>query len=79
MFRVVLANDLSPTACEAMRLNVNYNGVGEPAAPSDQEPQEEKPSEEAKQDAPPQPNDELPNGRRSGCRGRVRVNEGDAM
>jgi tRNA (guanine26-N2/guanine27-N2)-dimethyltransferase len=27
-FRYVLANDLSPAACQAMRQNVNINGLG---------------------------------------------------
>jgi tRNA G26 N,N-dimethylase Trm1 len=31
--RVVLANDLSPSACEAMRTNVALNGVAEVPRP----------------------------------------------
>ncbi|GMK57270.1 hypothetical protein CspeluHIS016_0401040 [Cutaneotrichosporon spelunceum] len=56
--KLVLANDLSASACDAMRRNVALNGVGE-------EPEGET--------------TEQPDvGRREGCTGVVRVNEGDA-
>ncbi|OXM81975.1 N2,N2-dimethylguanosine tRNA methyltransferase [Cryptococcus neoformans Bt63] len=95
--KYVLANDLSPSACEAMRRNVEFNGVGmDYDAPVKQE-QETKsevvkmPNEEAneeikkggvvehvekKQEVQPEVKDEV--GRRPGCRGRVKINEGDA-
>jgi len=78
--KVVLANDLSPSACDAMRMNVRYNGVEE----------EEKPvpgvapvtaavgGVEGAPAVPVPDTEDLPNGRRPGCKGKVRVNEGDA-
>jgi tRNA (guanine26-N2/guanine27-N2)-dimethyltransferase len=54
--KVVLANDLSASACDAMRRNVQLNGVGEGEAEGEQPDV----------------------GRREGCNGVVRVNEGDA-
>ncbi|CAK9786160.1 TRM-domain-containing protein [Cutaneotrichosporon oleaginosum] len=54
---VVLANDLSASACDAMRRNVALNGVGEGSAEEGEQPDV---------------------GRREGCTGVVRVNEGDA-
>lgn len=70
--RTVLANDISPSACDAMRRNVALNGVGEPSQPT---PSEAAPTgvtdEEMAENAP-----DL--GRREGCTGHVKVNEGDA-
>lgn len=62
--KVVLANDLSPSACEAMRQNVALNGVG----PVETTEGDEKPAEASDVDL----------GRREGCTGYVQVNEGDA-
>ncbi|TXT03826.1 hypothetical protein VHUM_04347 [Vanrija humicola] len=64
--KVVLANDLSPSACEAMRQNVALNGVG---------PVEKKEGEEGEA---AEKKDEVDLGRREGCTGYVHVNEGDA-
>ncbi len=99
-FRLVLANDISGSACEAMRMNVAYNGVAEipkQATAREKAPAEvkeavvsEKPAEEVEGEnneelalnttieiaEEPSRYDEA--GRREGCRGRVRVNEGDA-
>lgn len=93
--RVVLANDLSSSACDAMRMNVAYNGVGEedPAVLAEQAQGvgsaasgEGVSNGESKVDAKRAPwstikedeNGLLPNGRRAECKGKVRVNEGDA-
>ncbi|WWC89490.1 N2,N2-dimethylguanosine tRNA methyltransferase [Kwoniella dendrophila CBS 6074] len=92
--KYVLANDLSPSACEAMRRNVTFNGVGEdsfisqrPQATSETKEEgtpiqvdkpdvkEEKPLEEKQEDGT-EIKDKV--GRRPGCRGRVKINEGDA-
>ncbi|KAL1405404.1 RNA methyltransferase tRNA(m5U54)methyltransferase [Vanrija albida] len=65
--KVVLANDLSPSACVAMRQNVALNGVG---------PVEKKEGEEGAEAE--EKKDEVDLGRREGCTGYVHVNEGDA-
>lgn len=102
---MVLANDLSPSACDAMRMNVTYNGVAEEetqpgavpathnANPEPEVKQEGKeaegiagPSTSGKAEKKKTPwttltedeNGLLPNGRRADCKGRVKVNEGDA-
>ncbi|KAL7421561.1 RNA methyltransferase tRNA(m5U54)methyltransferase [Cryptotrichosporon argae] len=69
--RVILANDLSPSACDAMRQNVALNGVGEDQRPgrADGADGEEEASNVA---------EKADLGRREGCSGYVRVNEGDA-
>lgn len=59
-----------------MKMNVEYNGVGE-------EPESEKVeggevSEDRAETSGEIEEAELPNGRRPGCKGKVRVNEGDA-
>ncbi|WRT66207.1 N2,N2-dimethylguanosine tRNA methyltransferase [Kwoniella shivajii] len=105
--KYVLANDLSPSACEAMRRNVEFNGVGEdslrvrtslqPAQDADGSAEErsaadtvevkkEQPLGDEESKAEPQevveaeegvePKDRV--GRRPDCRGRVKINEGDA-
>ncbi|EIW70842.1 hypothetical protein TREMEDRAFT_68241 [Tremella mesenterica DSM 1558] len=88
--KLVLANDLSPSACEAMKMNVRYNSVGEDdpdsgpsVSTSEQEtslPVEEvQPiisEEEAMNGA--SAHSEYSYGRRFNCKGRVRVNQGDA-
>lgn len=84
--RYVLANDLSPSACEAMKINIAYNGVGEdPAAETAERGQNAVSNEGQTSQAAVEPEEqavngsaELPYGRRAGCRGKVRVNEGDA-
>lgn len=60
--KVVLANDLSASACEAMRQNVALNGVGEPTPVAEGET----------------PAETIDLGRREKCEGYVKVNEGDA-
>lgn len=97
--KVVLANDLSPSACEAMRRNVAYNGVAEPerlgmpwrggtsgkeaGAKADEEKAEEPPAEDEEGGEEAGMNGLAGNvqryGRRDGCNGSVRVNEGDAV
>ncbi|KAK8864245.1 N2,N2-dimethylguanosine tRNA methyltransferase [Kwoniella newhampshirensis] len=106
--KYVLANDLSPSACEAMRRNIELNGVGEDyespavngeegAIPAKEELEKEQAMEEkmelypeekasngthsepaAQAEAPKagEPKDSV--GRRPNCRGRVKINEGDA-
>ncbi|WVQ77202.1 N2,N2-dimethylguanosine tRNA methyltransferase [Cryptococcus sp. DSM 104548] len=112
--KYVLANDLSPSACEAMRRNVQYNGVGldyDPAKNEEQEEGQDKVEEKTEQKleekaeaeaakveeaividepsktesaevsskpAAPQPEPRDPVGRRPNCRGKVKINEGDA-
>lgn len=89
LFRVVLANDLSPSACDAMRTNVALNGVGEAdqvasngtAGDGTTEAAEEiSPEEQALNEENGEPaavvEDDM--GRRPGCHGYVHVNEGDA-
>jgi tRNA (guanine26-N2/guanine27-N2)-dimethyltransferase len=85
--RVVLANDLSPSACEAMRTNVALNGVAEVPRPprangivskaegvgAEAEAEEEVANKKSKEDEAAERT-----GRREGARGGVRVNEGDA-
>ena len=77
-----------------MRMNVAYNGVGEDEEKTENgtgiehSPGGEKEdAEEGKAAAKLEEqavngntarNEELPNGRRAGCKGKVRVNEGDA-
>lgn len=68
--KVVLANDLSASACDAMRRNVALNGVGEVKEGE----VKVGVKEEAKEDEGEKPD----LGRREGCNGVVRVNEGDA-
>ena len=94
-FRYVLANDISLSACDAMRMNVAYNGVGEdperggmsnghPKALDDAlsvpEDQEERVAngEAANGAAFGVAETQLPHGRRPGCQGKVKINEGDA-
>ncbi|WWD17458.1 N2,N2-dimethylguanosine tRNA methyltransferase [Kwoniella shandongensis] len=110
--KYVLANDLSPSACEAMRRNVEFNGVGEDYEPpavdgvegaeaetavpeSEVAVKEDKVTEEKMEldgetkavngdkaeaakpaQAEGEPKDHV--GRRPNCRGRVKINEGDA-
>ena len=77
--RYVLANDLSPSACEAMRMNVTYNGVQEP--PADQSlPGQTDAAQNGNAPAAPieYVEEQLTHGRRPGCKGKVRVTEGDA-
>jgi tRNA (guanine26-N2/guanine27-N2)-dimethyltransferase len=89
--RLVLANDLSPSACEAMRTNVALNGVAEVVRPprhdvNGHEPESsaedkrirENPEEDAMNRQSKEDEDAAKVGRRKGCRGGVRVNEGDA-
>ncbi|ORX36858.1 S-adenosyl-L-methionine-dependent methyltransferase [Kockovaella imperatae] len=89
--KCVLANDLSPSACEAMRMNVAYNGVAEDplnhppskAGPSrtdaaqSQTETEEGSGKTAHGDADSS-DKSIDVGRRAGCDGFVRVTEGDA-
>jgi tRNA (guanine26-N2/guanine27-N2)-dimethyltransferase len=83
--RTVLANDISHSACEAMRMNVDYNNAGPSAEPpmettaAPEPPAELSPEEQAmnadnavKQEAGE------PSRRRPGCDGYVAVNENDA-
>jgi tRNA (guanine26-N2/guanine27-N2)-dimethyltransferase len=82
MCRVVLANDLSASACEAMRMNVAYNDAGKSAksAVDELSPEEQAMnaenggSEEAENGA----SSESSSRRRPGCEGFVHVNENDA-
>ncbi|WWD02810.1 N2,N2-dimethylguanosine tRNA methyltransferase [Kwoniella europaea PYCC6329] len=102
--KYVLANDLSPSACEAMRRNVTFNGVGEDSLPTrkpwqppvkedgtstpvengEGEVKEESTTADVKVESEEtaevedglEPKDKV--GRRPGCRGRVKINEGDA-
>ncbi len=91
MYRTVLANDLSASACEAMKMNVAYNGVGEDevdkpegegdAAAQDGESSKQEAGSSVRHEKRSMQVDEsgdLPNGRRPNCKGKVRVNEGDA-
>ncbi|ORY32579.1 N2,N2-dimethylguanosine tRNA methyltransferase-domain-containing protein [Naematelia encephala] len=77
--RHVLANDISPSACEAMRQNVALNGVGPteepPSAGDSKVPQA---SQEDAEEAVLNGGETDPLGRRPGCHGTVKVNEGDA-
>lgn len=67
-------------------MNVAYNGVGEDevegeASKADEEAGKTENGESSKSVYKPLPLDEegnLPNGRRKDCKGRVKVNEGDA-
>ena len=100
----MLANDLSPSACDAMRVNVRYNGVEEVEKPapgggpasnangteaaaaqagvavdgSAQTVDEEGSAATQAASSSREETEQLPNGRRPGCKGGVRVNEGDA-
>lgn len=80
--RVVLANDLSPSACEAMRMNVAYNDAGKSDKPVVEEP---SPEEQAMNvtagvgaEAGAGNESESSSRRRPGCEGFVHVNENDA-
>ncbi|WVR07192.1 N2,N2-dimethylguanosine tRNA methyltransferase [Kwoniella sp. DSM 27419] len=107
--KYVLANDLSPSACEAMRRNVAFNGVGvdDPIQPTAEASTSAEPivggATDGSSTAPAAPEQsgvdggpaeasaaagegtEGPRGevkdsvgRRPGCKGRVKINEGDA-
>jgi len=77
--RYVLANDLSPSACEAMRMNVTYNGVQEvPAEPQTHSAEAAKQNGNVDNATDEVTEDKLTHGRRPGCKGKVRVTEGDA-
>jgi tRNA (guanine26-N2/guanine27-N2)-dimethyltransferase len=90
---VVLANDLSASACEAMKMNIALNGVGAEddefkAKPKPEQTSEIQPSsEDVNEPSKVDPEDEegainagpsVPSNRREGCTGRVRTNQGDA-
>lgn len=75
--RYVLANDLSPSACEAMRMNVALNGVGEPVKkPVNGEGLTEEESAANGEVSQAEQMERV--GRREGCTGHVKINEGDA-
>lgn len=74
MDSTVLANDISPSACEAMRMNVDYNDAGK--AP-DKPVTEEMSAEEKAQNGIEEDGNERSK-RRPGCEGYVHVNENDA-
>ncbi|WVN88091.1 N2,N2-dimethylguanosine tRNA methyltransferase [Cryptococcus depauperatus CBS 7841] len=100
--KYVLANDLSPSACEAMRRNIDFNGVGLDYPPSDKAEvvtvstkdelkngysgmtNNEESSSRGEVNGTEKTNGEIREelkdevGRRPGCRGRVKINEGDA-
>lgn len=93
--RYVLANDISPSACEAMRQNVAFNGVGEnvkrrhtetavsgaETAGAETEENGDAPGPSFMEDGPvstEEAEEMKRTGRRPDCRGRVKVNEGDA-
>ncbi|WVW83725.1 N2,N2-dimethylguanosine tRNA methyltransferase [Kwoniella bestiolae CBS 10118] len=103
--KYVLANDLSPSACEAMRRNVAFNGVGEDSLPprkpwqptvreegtaipaENGEAEEVKVEEKTEEASAVEEKKEITEdglevkdkvGRRPGCKGRVKINEGDA-
>ena len=65
VYRYVIANDLSPTAAEAMRRNVDLNGLGPASAPSNT-------AEDTFEGVAPT------EGTRQPALGKVKVNEGDA-
>jgi tRNA (guanine26-N2/guanine27-N2)-dimethyltransferase len=65
-YRYVIANDLSPSAVQAMQMNVEINRLGETAAVSDQDA-ESSAKARGKDGVPPQVRT-----------AKVRINEGDA-
>lgn len=80
--RVVLANDLSASACESMRMNVEYNDAGKQAKPEaeDLSPEEKAMNAENGETGGNEVGDgsESSSRRRPGCHGFVHVNENDA-
>lgn len=79
--RYVLANDISASACEAMRQNVELNGVGEKngAGINGTGPHvTDGGSAGAAESAADEEAEMGRLGRREGCKGRVKVTEGDA-
>jgi tRNA (guanine26-N2/guanine27-N2)-dimethyltransferase len=83
--KTVLANDISASACEAMRMNVEYNDAGTPpkaattAAGEELSPEEKEMNDQAVE-GESKTEDEKDNTsrRRPGCDGYVTVNESDA-
>lgn len=79
--RVVLANDLSASACESMRMNVAYNDAGKQvkAAVEELSPEEKAMNaENGETSGEASVNGSEPSRRRPGCDGFVHVNENDA-
>jgi tRNA (guanine26-N2/guanine27-N2)-dimethyltransferase len=87
--RTVLANDISHSACEAMRMNVDYNDAG-PSAPVEAAADSTEAGEPVVPAAELSPEEQAmnfeegvkgsgePSRRRPGCDGYVTVNENDA-
>lgn len=91
--RYVQANDLSPSACDAMRMNVALNGVGEPMRKNGESSKSAAAQAGAEQagagavaaDEEAAANGQMTEqeqmdriGRREGAKGFVKINEGDA-
>lgn len=80
--RVVLANDISASACEAMRMNVTYNDAGKAAKPVVEKlsPEEQAMNAENGDIEGTGTDGGADSGsrRRPGCEGFVYVNESDA-
>ena len=76
---MVLANDLSASACEAMRMNVAYNDAGKSDKPVVEELSPEEQAMNTENGETGGSNGaESSSRRRPGCEGFVHVNENDA-